>query len=209
MSTNLDLKSTERASFKLAAYADGLNDISLGLIMILFSTYSIIRAAFGVEINVLFFFAVLVVVIGLHLYLKSRLVPDRIGIVKFGGRSRQRFKIALLITGALVFLTTLTWILTSQGYFFPVPSWLDSYGFDILIGLAILAIFSAMAYTLKLTRFYLYALLLGFSIPLQTLVNDNYWLPLMSSGVIITVIGIILLSRFLKKYPLMDHGEEV
>ena len=31
MSTNLDLKQTEKASFKLAAYGDGLNDISLGL----------------------------------------------------------------------------------------------------------------------------------------------------------------------------------
>ena len=35
MSTNLDLKQTEKASYRLAAYADGTGDLSLGLVFIL------------------------------------------------------------------------------------------------------------------------------------------------------------------------------
>jgi len=58
---------------------------------------------------------------------------------------------------------------------------------------------------------YLYALILGVSFPLQSLFNSYFWLPLMLSGVLITGIGVWLLTRFLKEFPAvaMDDSEEV
>ena len=76
-----------------------------------------------------------------------------------------------------------------------------------MIGFSVLAIFSALAYSLNLTRFYLYALLLGFSFPLQAILGKNGWLPLLTSGLIITASGIFHLVRFLKNFPPVDQSE--
>ena len=210
MNNNLDLKQTERNSFKLATYANGLNDISLGLVMILLSLYPYTREVFGVAVNILFFFAVLGLIIWLQVKYKAQLGPDRIGLVNFGEKAQKRMKIAFLITSALVMLTVLTWVLSTKGYFLPTPSWLGAYGFDILIGVIILAIFSAMAYALELTRFYFYGFLLAFAfmdIVPASLKDVTIQLPLGIAGLIIVAIGISLLMRFLQKYPVANAEE--
>ena len=203
MNKNLDLKQTERNSFKLAAYADGLNDISLGLVMILLGIYPLTRAAFGVNRNMLFFLVVLGIIVFGQKRLKARLTPNRIGLVKFGDASHKRLKVALLITTILLALTAVTWGLSGQGYLIPTPSWLGAYGFDIFFALAILAVFCAMAYTLEMTRYYLYGLLFGASLLLQALMQEGWYegLPMLLAGGIIVGIGVYLLTRFLKQFP--------
>ncbi|MGB2962454.1 MAG: hypothetical protein WBB69_00520 [Anaerolineales bacterium] len=203
MNRNIDLKQTEQTSFKLAAYADGINDISLGLVIILLGIYPLTRAAFGVNLNMLFFLVVLGIIVFGQKRLKARLTPSRIGLVKFGDAAHKRLKVALLITSVLLALTAVTWGLSGQDYFLPAQSWLGTYGFDIFFALAILVIFSAMAYTLQLTRYYLYGLLFGASLLLQAILSDRWFegLPVLLSGVIIVGIGVYLLTRFLKEFP--------
>ena len=201
MNAKIDLKQTERNSFKLATYADGLNDISLGLVMILMGIYPLTRELLGVNGNIIFSLGVLVVIFIGQFSLRARLAPSRIGLVKFGERVQKRIKTALLVGIILFFLTVGTWYLSSQGYFLPTPTWLGSYGFDILIALVVLGIFSAMAYTLELTRFYLYGLLLGATFPLQTLLPVYQGIPYFVSGAIMIGIGAVLLARFLREYP--------
>jgi len=200
MNAKIDLKQTERNSFKLATYADGLNDISLGLVMILMGIYPLTRELLGVNGNIIFSLGVLVVIFIGQFSLRARLAPSRIGLVKFGERVQKRIKTALLVGIILFFLTVGTWYLSSQGYFLPTPMWLGSYGFDILIALVVLGIFSAMAYTLELTRFYLYGLLLGATFPLQTLLPVYQGIPYFVSGAIMIGIGAVLLARFLREY---------
>ena len=211
MNTNLDLKQTERNSFKLATYADGINDISLGLVMVLLSLYPLTREVFGVGINILFFFAVLGLIIWLQVKFKSRLGPDRIGLVNFGEKAQKRMKVAVLITSILVFLTAGTWYLSSQGYMLPKGSIMGSYGFDIMIALIVLGIFSAMAYALELTRFYFYGLLLSVAfldlVP-ASLQDVAVQIPMGIAGLIIVAIGVALLVRFLDKYPAAEQMEE-
>ena len=206
MNAKLDLKQTERNSFKLSAYADGTADISIGLVMILLGTYPITRELFGVAYNILFFFVVLGLIIFAQIRIKSRLTPSRIGLVNFGEKTQKRLKVAVLITFVLVLSTAVTWYLSAQGYMLPKGSVMGAYGFDILIGVIVLAIFSAMAYTLELTRYYLYGLLLGASFPLPTIFPISDGLPTLLSGVVIVSIGAVLLVRFLDKYPAV--GEE-
>ena len=208
MNTNLDLKQTERNSFKLSAYADGTADMSLGLVMILLGTYPITRELFGVAYNILFFFAVLGLIIFAQIRIKARLTPSRIGLVNFGEKTQRRMKVAVLITFLLVCLTAATWYFSAQGYMLPQSSFMGSYGFDILIGVIVLAIFGAMAYTLELTRYYFYGLLLGVSFPLPVIFPISDGLPTLLSGVVIVSIGAILLVRFLAKYPAVPEMEE-
>jgi hypothetical protein len=210
MNTNLDLKQTERNSFKLATYSDGLADISLGLVMILLSLYPYTREVFGVAVNILFFFAVLGTIIWLQVKFKGQLGPDRIGLVNFGEKAQKRMKIAVLITSLLVFLTAVTWYLSSQGYMLPKGSIMGTFGFDILLAVIILAIFSAMAYALELTRYYFYGFLLAFAfmdIVPASLKDVTIQLPLGIAGLIIVAIGVALLVRFLDKYPTANAEE--
>jgi len=119
-------------------------------------------------------------------------------------------KVAVLITSLLVFLTAGTWYLSSRGTMLPIPSWLGAYGFDILIALIVLGIFSAMAYSLQVTRFYFYGFLLAFAFLdfIPYFQNMTIQVPLGLAGLVITTVGIVLLVRFLEVYPAAEGMEE-
>ena len=204
MNTNLNLKQTERESFKLATYTDGLSDIGLGLVMILMGIYPLTRQLLGVNGNMVFSLATLGLIFAGQVWAKKRLGPSRIGVVTFGERVQKRLKISLLIGIVLFFLVALTWHLSAQGYYLPKPSWLGSYGVDILIGLIVLAIFSGIAYTLEMTRFYLYGLLLGACFPFPEFFSIYRGTPYFFAGAVMIGIGAALLARFLKTYPVAD-----
>ena len=207
MNTNLNLKQTERDSFKLATYADGLSDIGLGLVMMLMWIYPLTRAWLGVSGSALFSLAALGLIFTAQVWAKKRLAPSRIGVVKFGERIQKRLRTSLLIGIVLFFLVAGTWYLSAQGYYLPKPSWLGSYGADILIGLIVLGVFSGIAYTLEMTRFYLYGLLLGACFPLQTILPIYQGTPYFFGGAVMIGIGASLLARFLKQYPAADAEE--
>lgn len=217
MNAQIDLKCTERNSFKLATYADGLNDISLGLTMITLGFYNFTHEIFGVTGNILFFFAVLGTIIGLQVFFKSRLHPSRIGVVKFGQAAQKRLKVAVLITITLVFLTSVTWYLSATQIYLPRPAssgstWMGLNVFDILFALVVLAIFSALAYALELTRFYFYGALLGFGfldIAPASLQGTLIQVSLALAGVVIVGVGVYLLIRFLEEYPVMKAEEGI
>ena len=201
MNANINLKQTERESFNLATYADGTADISLGLLLFLMGIYPLTRELLGVNGNILFSLAVLGLIFTAQVWAKKRLAPSRVGVVKFGERIQKRLKVALLVGILLFFLTAGTWYLSAQGYYLPKPSWLGSYGFDILIGLIVLIIFSVMAYSLELTRFYLYGLMLGACFPFPEFFSIYRGTPYFIAGAVMLGIGAVLLARFLKQYP--------
>jgi hypothetical protein len=207
MSTNLDLKQTEKASYRLAAYADGTADLSLGLVFILLGLYPLSRAAFGPDWNMLFFLAVLGLIVLIQSLVKKRLGAARIGIVKFGARVKNRVRISLLITVALSALMIATWALAARGWFPSTPKWLGSYGFEILVSLIVLVIMWGMAYSLDLKRYYLYGVLLAVCFPLQAFLPIDEGAPFLAAGAIITVSGTVLLTRFLKAFPAVGESE--
>lgn len=211
MNAQIDLKGTQQASFKLAAYADGINDILLGLILALLGLFPLTRAAFGPSLNMLFFLVALIGVSTVMMLIRKRLVPSRIGLVKFGAAAHKRLKAALLVTTGLLAVSAIIWGLAGQGYFLPSPSWLSSYGFDIFFALVVLGIFSTMAYSLNVLRYYLYGLLFGAGMLLQALHLPGLYegVPMLAAGGAITLIGVYLLIRFLNKFPAADAEGEV
>lgn len=209
MNTQIDLKSTQKTSFKLAAYSDGINDLTLGLILVLLGLFPLTRAAFGPSLNLVFFLVVLIGISGGLQLFRQRLTPSRIGLVSFGPSSRQRLKVALLVTTGLLAVTAILWGLAGQGYLLPSPSWLSRYGIDLFFALVILGIFCTMAYSLGVTRYYLYGTLFGTSLLLQGVALEGLYegVPMLVSGLLITLIGALLLVRFLRKYPPQDEEE--
>jgi hypothetical protein len=211
MNAQIDLKSTAKASYKLAAFGDGLTDLTLGLVMIALGTFPLTRAAFGPSLNMLFFVLLLVGISAVLMGVRKRLVPSRLGLVTFGSASRKRLKTGLLITTLLLAVSAVLWGLAGQGWFLPSPSWLSSYGFDIFFALVILGIFCTMAYSLGVIRYYLYGLLFGASMLLQGIALEGLYegVPMLAAGGIITAIGIYLLVQFLNRFPAVTETEEV
>jgi len=66
----------------------------------------------------------------------------------------------------------------------------------------------AAAIFLGLRRFYLYVFL-AVSLPaIGAWLNIETYIPIVTTGLIILVFGVILLTNFLKKYPLDAEGED-
>lgn len=207
MNKNLDLKQTERNSFKLATYADGTADLSLGLAFLLLGIYPFTREQLGPVWNFPVFLVVLGLIVFAQYRVKSRLAPTRIGIVKLGQRVQKQFKVALLVMVILLTLTVLTWVGVGRGIHF-APDWWGSYTFEILVALVTLAIFWGIAYTLEMQRYYFYGVLLAACFPLQQILPIYEGVPYLAAGGIITGIGAYLLVRFLEKYPPAEEQGE-
>ena len=135
---------------------------------------------------------------------KKRITVPRIGLVRFGEiRRKKRHIVVAILTASAVFLLALT-LITEKG----LLAELQGIGaISIIVGMNILIVFSFMAYFLSCTRLYMYAVLLGITEPLSSVLGnkgvleDPYLLLLIiSSGMIVT--GAILLVRFMRQYPL-------
>ncbi len=206
MSTKINLKEAERSTFKLATYTDGLNDISLGMVLILLSVYSMTRSALGPVLNAIFIISATLIVVGAISFIKNRLVPQRIGLVRFGPQVKQRLRIALILIVVLVIATLATWTLSAQDVLQePVwerlPQWVTDFDVDIVFSILIIAFFCVLAYSFRIFRFYLYGLLIGIGILISTIQSVYYGkqfdFPLAIAGLVILGIGIFLLIRFL------------
>ena len=206
MTNHIDLKSTERASYRLAAYADGTSDISLGLVFILLGCYAYTREVLGPGWNMLFFLVMLgLITLGQGL-LRKKLIPERIGVVKFGPHVQKRKRVFLLITILLAAGMIATWVGSARGWSPAFPDWFRNWGFEISVALIILGIFWGVAYTMSLRRFYFYGVLLAAGFPLMSLIQIYEGVPFLAAGAIITGIGVFLLNRFLKGFP-VGSGE--
>ncbi|MFN2113833.1 MAG: hypothetical protein ACK2TT_11995 [Anaerolineales bacterium] len=207
MNAKIDLKGTEKASWKLAAYSDGTADLSLGLVFLLLGVYPFTRELLGPVWNFPLFLLALGGVVALQLIVKRRVTFSRIGIVRLGERFQKRLKVAFLVMIALLVLTTLTWVGLGQGIQLSFPAWLGGYGMEIIVALIILAIFWGMAYALEMQRYYFYGVLLAAIFPLQQLLPVYDGLPSLIAGGIITAVGAVLMARFLKQYPEVSEEE--
>jgi len=208
MSTNLDLKQTEKASYRLAAFGDGTADLTLGLSYILLGLYPISRAAFGPLLNAAFFLVVLYGIVFLTALIRKKLGPSRIGIVEFGDRIKKRGRYLTIITAILAALMILTWFLSSRDQFPDTSGWLGGYGFEFVVSLIVLVILvGGLAYTLGVRRYYFYGVLLAACFPLQAFLPFYEGAPFLAAGAIITFSGVVILARFLKKYPPLDEEE--
>ena len=141
----------------------------------------------------------------------------RIGVVKM--RRTPALKIALIVTAGLV-LATLALVIVTLLFGPPIPAiswvglpqWINDLTVDIVVALAIVGLFSLLAYLFGVARLYVYGWLLGggglASTALQKYAGFTFNLPLAVAAGIIVAVGVTLFVRFLRKYPVPAQGAE-
>jgi len=207
----------QRRTLRLVNYEDGLWGILLGLTFLALSLYPVTRRILGPEVNLGLFLVVLAsLVLGLTFVRRSVSVP-RIGIVKM---RRTPQKTAITVALMVMVLATLGLVLVTllfPGWIprmasFGPPAWLDDLKFDIVVTVVIVAVFSAMAYLFGVVRIYIYGWLIGpgnlSSTALMLYAGYSFNFPLAVASGIIILIGVILLVRFVRRYPVAEVGGE-
>lgn len=199
MENDMGLKEIEQKVFR-SYFHDGLWDIYGGFILLGFGLTMVTGWDYLIII-----FAVAAVIL---LLFRKRIIVPRLGRVKFS--SERQVKTIRSIILAVVVLTFTALI---GGLFFvlfstnSVPEWLDTWMKDyFLIGFGgVIALFVIVAaYIVGVWRYFLYAVFtfIAFIIAGIMRPNDMEGIPIVVAGAIILVIGAIILTRFLKKYPL-------
>ena len=212
MTEHIDIEKLEKKAWK-STFQDGFWDIYIGLIIsgIGFSwlggffglpeTVNVLVTVFSWDIG-----AMLVLFLG-----KKYITQPRMGFVKFGVKRKKRKKFLALFLGVMVAFTVITFTFTLLGLF---QLQLPGYLVMLLIGLLSITLpFSILAYFLQLWRLYLYALLGGLGLFISELLLPiigapyNDVIPFGVIGLVITIAGLTILVKFLKKYSLKgDEG---
>ncbi|MFW9773469.1 MAG: hypothetical protein ACFFBY_10940 [Promethearchaeota archaeon] len=203
----IDLKALERKVYR-SFFEDGFWDIFIGMLILGFG-FSWTRIFFEIfePLDLMIILLIWNTATFLIYYLgKKFITTPRLGIVKFGEKrkTRQRhLKIFLLINvlfGFIVFILTFFGLLE----FLAIGGSLT----PLLIGLTSFTIpFSIIAYFLGFNRLYIYSIIAGFSFFISDLIYHFLGSPLDSilgfgvPGGIIVTIGIVFLSKFLRRYP--------
>ena len=207
MTEHIDIKAMEKKAW-ISTFQDGLWDIYFGLLIMgigfswlggffgLPETIDVLVTLMGWDIGVL-----LVFFLG-----KKYITRPRMGFVKFGQTRKKRNKLLGLFIGLMVVFTLITFIFTLLGMF---QLQLPGFMVMLLIGLLFITLpFSIIAYFLQLKRLYLYAILGGFGLFISELLVPIIGAPYHDIitfggiGFVITITGIIIFIKFLKRYSI-------
>lgn len=186
MVQNLDLKQLQRKAW-MSYFEDGLWDISMGLWML---TVAVLLLTGNVWSTFMLLAAVLVMSVG-----KKLITTPRIGRVKFGSRRGVKHKKVMAVVGISVF--ALVWLLLAL-----LRLHLPEVVLAPLFGICFALVFGLIAHYMDFGRLYAYGLLLAISLALiEALDNAVGPTALALSGCIPLLIGLVMLVRFLWKYP--------
>ncbi len=191
---DIDLEKLEKKVWT-EYFDDGWWEIMFGIIFI---TGYIRTVTDNVWFTGLIFVGVLVAVLG-----KWLITVPRLGKVEFKvGRIDRQMKMFLLL-GVSVILLPILFIGLPEWGIWEIPEGLGTW----LMALWIMAIFSLIAYFLDFKRIYLYGALFA----AKELIWGNFgevagmWSSLIL-GIIVLGAGVVVLSRFLKKYPRVEKN---
>jgi len=196
MSTTKEFDNLKRKVY-LTYHKDGILDLIAGSVITGFGTFMLTE-------NIAFLMAGWFMMM-IYVFLKNRITVPRFGYVRFESE-KSSFKKGLLsvIIGVLVvfFFFALNFFISRQPASPEIQAWIKRYHMvplsTMLFGLP--ALVGAMYFGQK--RFYLYALLASVLPLLGAWFNIETYIPILVTGLIILVFGTILLTSFLKKYPL-------
>jgi hypothetical protein len=203
MFTQISLKEAERKAFKTTV-DDGLWDILLGcyfLIFVIAPYLSVNLGDFWSSVVFLPFWGLIYLVVRL---IRKYIVRPRIGIVKFGQVRKAKllkFKVAMLVINTIALILGIVVAISYGGVHGQIYSFI--FGIILLIG------FSIAAYTLDISRLYVYGLLVF----LSPLVGEYLWslgyfthhgFPITFGVVagIMILTGFVIFIRLLHKNPL-------
>ncbi len=201
MNPETDLKALERKAY-LSYHNDGLLDIGLGLL--------ILSVGIGWLCGMPWLAGILFAV-GISSYAgaKKAITIPRLGLVRFGPARRKRqkretsffmmyFTLTALL-GVVMFLVVIN-INRSPGGFGRILEKFIMAPYSILVAIA----FACLAYWKQIPRYYIYAIMLLIAVIAGPLLGIYHGIYFSTPGVVITMVGLYLLIRFLKTYPLVE-----
>jgi hypothetical protein len=190
MSQSLDLKAMERKAWK-SYYQDGMWDIFMGLMMI----------AMGVDLLTQegpAFYALMGVTALSPFFIKRFITMPRLGYVKFGPMRRTRNKLVMAVIAFSILIGIGGFVAYTIGA--EPPSGV----FPAIAVFVIFAVFALMAYLLEFPRLYGYAMAFSLSIGLAITIEDFVPMVLfLTFGGIGLVIGLVMMARFVRRYPVI------
>ena len=208
-------KKAEKKIYQLAIFQDGIWDMQIGGMIMLFSFYPITRRSLGVGWNLVLIFGLLAILLIIGATLKRTVSTPRMGLVKFGKSQKTKLLTMRLIIFGIFLLTSALAITLIMQIFRPnwganTPEWLQLLGMDIVFGLFAVAIFSVLSGVFRMWRPFLYGLLLGGSIVAtgarSVYGGPEFNYPFAIAGGVILAIGLGLLLRFVRTYPIPREG---
>ncbi len=197
MSQDKQFKDLARKAY-MSYHGDGIIDILIGTGII---GFGLMMLTGNVVFNMLAWLPVL-----LYVPIKNRITVPRFGYVQFTSKEKRNTQLFLgVFVGVLLFAFFLgLYVATASGN---MPQWLQGLlqRFDLLLLGFLLALPMVIGAALTgLSRFYAYAglvlLVIGTGIYLG--IDAPYYVIFL--GLCILTVGITLLVRFLRKYPLQD-----
>jgi hypothetical protein len=207
MSQKISLKEAERKAFR-ATYNDGLWDILLGCVFLMFVIAPFLSPSLGDYWSSVVFLPFWgLVFLGIRL-IRKHVVTPRVGVVNFGLSRKTKlakFTVVMLAVNVIAFILGLFAALS----FGKVPGQI----YSIILGMMLLIGFSIAAYFLDFNRLYIYGLLVGFS----PLVGEWLWtqgyathhgfpITFGTAAGIMILVGLSVFVRLLRDHPVPREG---
>jgi hypothetical protein len=199
------LKEIERRAFQFT-FQDGLWDIFVGIIYLNFA----ITANINDWIMSDFWSSIVMLPVNLlgiaGVYAaKKHIITPRIGLVQFSQRRKKRLR---NLTTVLVITLIFGVVLGGYGFYMETV-WVI---FPIMFAMLNITIFSIAAYSLDVSRFYLYGVWFGLSLPIGDLLKRYTDLgirhssfPFYFTASATIIVGLLLFLRFLRSYPIPEE----
>jgi hypothetical protein len=210
MSQNISLKELERKAWT-STFQDGLWDIFLGLLLLAMAVWALLSdVGFSESLGMAIYIGLEVLAILVLLAGKKMITVPRMGRVKFGPRRKAKLnwvRVVLFISvlvGAGVFVAGLA-VRSDR------PEWLNaSFFLPAAWVVNAIVVFSLGAYFLDFSRLYLIGVLYALPVPLDILFRkftdiDLSFLAFGAPAMVILIVGLVMLVRFLRDYPLLPE----
>ena len=204
MTEKMNLKEIEKKAYRFT-FQDGIYDIMIGILLISFALAPIIREIIGLG-YILFLVIPAPLIFTLS---KKYITTPRIGIVKFSEKRQTSYKKLVIISIILVIITVILLIMTIMKIFpGTFGSLLDGYAVPLIIGISTIIGLGVFAYIKDFPHLWIYGLIIGFGIIIAEVLYKTVGTPLDGiitfgiPGILVLFYGIIILFRFLRKYPL-------
>ena len=205
MENDKDIKEIEKKVFS-SYFNDGLWDIYGALILLGFGLTMIT----GWDYLMLAFAGMAVVL----LFFRKRIIIPRLGRVKFSLERQTKTKrsnlVAMITLTFTALLGVVFFILFSTN---SMPEWLDVWMKDYFLagfGGMLALLIAAAAYVVGVWRYYVYAALtfIAYVIASTLRPSDMESIPIVIAGSLLLVSGVVILIRFLRKYPLSQQESD-
>jgi hypothetical protein len=208
MSQDINLKELERKAWR-SVFQDGLWDIYLGLLLMALAIYALLSKTKLPEAQQMVIYIGLMALSMLVLWAGKRFITlPRMGRVKFGPRGKTRRRKAAVLLAISVLVGALVSIVTSLGL---KGNLSDGLPLHLVVpaawALNMLVLFSLGAYFLDYDRLYLIGVLYALAVPLLIWLDEFAGIKLgfialaVPAGIIL-IVGLVVLVRFLRDYPL-------